>query len=59
MKVKQEFLELIRGVTETPVFQAMASGALTLASALIKVADSLKPILPIITAIAAVDCSIN
>tara|TARA_Y100000385_G_scaffold251545_1_gene274364 strand:+ start:45661 stop:52410 length:6750 start_codon:yes stop_codon:yes gene_type:complete len=54
MKVKQEFLELIRGVTETPVFQAMASGALTLASALIKVADSLKPILPIITAIAAV-----
>ena len=54
MKVKEEFMELIRGVTATPTFQIMAQTALTLASALIKVADSLKPILPIITAIAAV-----
>jgi len=53
-KVKEQFLELIRGVTETPTFQIMAQSALTLASALIKVAESLKPILPIISAIAAV-----
>jgi len=54
IKVKEQFLELIRGVTATPIFQMMATSALTLASALIKVADTLKPILPIITAIAAV-----
>jgi len=54
IKVKEQFLELIRGVTETPTFQIMAQSALTLASALIKVAESLKPILPIISAIAAV-----
>ena len=53
-KVKEEFLELIDNVTKTPTFQLMASAALGLASALIKVADSLKVILPIITAIAAV-----
>lgn len=53
-KVKEQFLELVRGVTATPIFQMMATSALTLASALVKVADTLKPILPIITAIAAV-----
>lgn len=54
MRVKEEFLELIDNVTKTPTFQIMAASALGLASALIKVADSLKVILPIITAIAAV-----
>ena len=54
MRVKEEFLELIDNVTNTPTFQIMAASALGLASALIKVADSLKVILPIITAIAAV-----
>jgi hypothetical protein len=53
-KVKEEFLDLIRGVTATPTFQIMAKTALTLASALIKVADALKPILPIMTAMAAI-----
>ncbi|OUV75838.1 MAG: phage tail tape measure protein, partial [Rickettsiales bacterium TMED131] len=53
-KVKEEFLELVRATVETPTFQVMAQTALAAASALIKVAEALKPILPIITAIAAV-----
>ena len=53
VKVKEEFLALVRGVTESTAFQAMAKTALTLASALIKVADTLKPILPLLGAFAA------
>jgi len=53
MKVKEEFLALVRSVTETPTFQIMANTALTLASALIKVADSIKPLLPLLGAVAA------
>ena len=54
MRVKEEFMDLVRGITATPTFQIMAKTALNLASALIQVADALKPILPIVTAIAAV-----
>jgi len=53
MKVKEEFLALIRSITETPTFQIMANTALTLASALIKVAESIKPLLPLLAAVAA------
>lgn len=53
MKVREEFLALVRSITETPTFQIMANTALTLASALIKVADSIKPLLPLLTAVAA------
>ena len=53
MKVKEEFLALVRGITETSTFQIMANTALTLASALIKVAESIKPLLPLLAAVAA------
>ena len=53
-KVREEFLALIRSLTETKSFQLFANTALNIASALIKVADALKPIIPLITAFAAV-----
>lgn len=53
MKVKEEFLALIRSVTETSTFQVMANTALSLASALIKIGDSIKPLLPMLAALAA------
>ena len=53
MKVKEEFLALIRSVTETSTFQVMANTALSLASALIKIGDSIKPLLPLLAGLAA------
>lgn len=53
-RVREEFLALIRGITETDSFKIMAKSVLGLASALIKVAETLKPVLPLITALAAV-----
>lgn len=53
IKVKEEFLALVRSMTETPTFQIMANTALALASALIKIADSIKPLLPLLGAVAA------
>lgn len=47
-KVKEEFLALVRGFANTTSFQAFVKTALSLASALIKVADSIKPILPLL-----------
>ena len=54
IKVKEEFLALVRSITETSTFQVMANTALSLASALIKLADSIKPLLPLLGAMAAV-----
>lgn len=53
MRVREEFLALIRSVTETSTFQIMANTALSLASALIKIGDSIKPLLPMLAALAA------
>jgi TP901 family phage tail tape measure protein len=53
LKVKEEFLALIRSMTETSTFQIMANTALSLASALIKIGDSIKPLLPMLAALAA------
>jgi TP901 family phage tail tape measure protein len=53
LKVKEEFLALIRSVTETSTFQIMANTALSLASALIKIGDAIKPLLPMLAALAA------
>lgn len=52
-KVKEEFYELIRAITETSTFQALVKTSLNLASALIKVADAIKPLIPLIGAFAA------
>jgi TP901 family phage tail tape measure protein len=53
-KVKEEFLALARSITETTSFQVFANTALNLASALIKLADSLQPIIPLLTAVAGI-----
>jgi TP901 family phage tail tape measure protein len=53
-KVKEEFQALIRSVTETTTFQVMANTALSLASALIKIGEAIKPLLPLLAAVAAV-----
>jgi TP901 family phage tail tape measure protein len=47
-KVKEEFYSLVRNVADSDSFQIFARTALELASALIKVADSLKPLIPLI-----------
>ena len=52
--LKEEFNELVRSLTSSPVFKFMAESAMNLASALINVASILKDILPIITAIGAI-----
>ena len=53
-KVKEEFLALVRGITDTGTFQVMADTTLKLASALIQLADTLKPVIPLLTAFAAI-----
>lgn len=53
VKVKEEFLALVRSVTETTTFQVMANTALTLASALIRIGDAIKPLLPLLAAVAS------
>lgn len=53
-KVKEEFLALVRAVSEGTTFQLMANTALSLASALIKIADALKPLLPMLTLMAGI-----
>jgi len=53
-RVKEEFLALIREITQTESFKAIADSVLGLASGFIKIAKAAKPILPIITALGAV-----
>ena len=54
VKVKEEFLALIRGISETSTFQTMANSALNLASAMIKIAEAVKPLLPILATLATI-----
>jgi glutaredoxin 2 len=53
-KVREEFIALIRSVGQSDSFQNFVKLSLDLASALIKVADSAKGVLPALTAIAAI-----
>jgi len=53
-KVKEEFADFIRNLTNTSSFRALIDLLLGAASAGIALADSLKGVLPVITAIAAV-----
>lgn len=53
-KVKQEFQALIEGFTESEVFKDLAIGSLQFAKALIKVANALEPILPLVASFAAI-----
>ncbi len=53
-KTREQFLKLTRDLFNTSSFQIMAKGALELAGGFIKVADSVKELIPLITAITAV-----
>lgn len=51
-KTRENFLALIRSISETTSFQVLVKTTLGLADALIKVADALKPIIPLLGAFA-------
>jgi TP901 family phage tail tape measure protein len=53
-KTRQRFLALIRDITKTDTFKTISSGILTAANALIKFGKTLEPIIPALTAFAAV-----
>ena len=53
-KVKEEFLALVRSFTQTSSFQIFVKTSLELASALIRIADALKPLIPLLAAFTAV-----
>ena len=53
-KVKEEFLALVRSFTSSTAFQVMADAILKIVSALVKLADTLSPILPLLTAFAGI-----
>ena len=53
-KVKEEFLALVRSITETTTFQVLVKTSLDLASALISIADALKPLLPLLGTFATI-----
>ena len=53
-KVKEEFLALVRSITETTTFQVLAATVLTLAENLIRLGEAIKPILPLLSALVAV-----
>jgi len=56
-KVKEEFLAFIRGVTESRGFQLFVNTALNLASAFIKIGEALTPVIPLLTAMMAINIS--
>jgi TP901 family phage tail tape measure protein len=48
-KVREEFAALIRKFTDSGPFNSIATGALKIASAMIKVAEAVEPLLPLLT----------
>lgn len=56
-KVKEEFLAFVRGVTESRGFQLFVNTALNLASAFIKIGEALTPVIPLLTAMMAINIS--
>jgi TP901 family phage tail tape measure protein len=58
-KVREEFLALIRSTTQTDTFKILTKTVLSLATSLIRVADALKPVLPLLTAFAAIKFATN
>ena len=52
--VQRRFETLIRTITETPTFDIMARSALALANALLRLGETLAPLIPILTALAAI-----
>ena len=54
-RVREEFLALIRNVFESTSFQLFAKTTLNIASALLKVGEALKPLIPLLTTFAAIN----
>ena len=52
-KVREEFAALIRKFADSETFRTLAHGALEVARAFIRIADSLEPLLPMLTALFA------
>ena len=52
-KVREEFAALIRQFADSSTFRSIASAALSLASALIKIGEALEPVLPLLTSLLA------
>ena len=52
-KIKEEFKELFRTITESTAFKALADTVLALAKALVSLADKLGPILPMLAGLGA------
>ncbi len=52
-KVREEFSALIRQLANSSTFREIATGALDLASALIKIGSALEPVLPLLTSLLA------
>ena len=55
--LQQRFSALIRDITQTKTFQNMAKIALSMANAFLSVAETLKPLLPMLATLAAVKIS--
>jgi len=58
-RVREEFSALIRGIAETGTFQVLVKTSLNFASALIKIAGAIKPLLPLLATFAAVKITRN
>lgn len=58
-RTKQKFQELIRDVVSSGAFDRLADSALKFADALIKVADTVRPLLPLIGVLGAVQLARN
>ncbi|HEY1188969.1 MAG TPA: phage tail tape measure protein, partial [Gemmata sp.] len=58
-KLKEEYLELFRKITESKSFQSLANTMLGVASSFAKVIDYARPLLPLLTALAAVKVGLN
>lgn len=54
VRLEEKFFALIRTISDNAVFKALTGGVLGLAESFIKLAESLEPILPLITAFAGV-----
>ena len=52
-KVREEFLALVRGIAESTSFQVFTRTALSLASAFIQIAETVKPLIPLLATVAA------
>lgn len=59
IKTQEAFLKLVRDISETSSFQILIKSSLNFANALIKIADSIKPLIPLIATFAAIKFTQN